>query len=129
MKDQSNFEYKQRVIRVTSYSLIVLAIFLLGGLTAYEDIFFGLALGTTVSIINLVNAAIKVNKIGEIAANSGVHTKNRPTFSGMFSRFALAILATMIALEYPQYFNLISTLFGLFVAQVIAIIDGIKHKF
>lgn len=129
MKDQIDLEYKQRVLRVIRYSVIVLIILLVGALTPYKTIFFGLALGTTVSIINLTNAAIKINKIGEIAANKNVHTNGRPIFTGMFSRFALSILAIMFALEYPQYFNFIATILGIFVAQVIAIIDGIIHRF
>jgi len=130
MKDQKhNMEYKQRVMRIIRYSLIVFSIFILGGLTPYQEIFFGLALGTAVSILNLSITANKVNKLGEIAASKDLHTTPRPIFTGMLSRFALAILAIMFALEYPQYFNFVSTLLGLFVAQVIAVIDGIKHSF
>lgn len=129
MKDQAHIEYRQRVVRIIRYSLIVLSVFIIGGLTPYQDIFFGLALGTVVSILNLSITANKVNKIGEVAANKDLHTSPRPIFTGMLSRFALAILAIMFALEYPQYFNFISTLVGLFVAQVIAVIDGIKHRF
>lgn len=130
MNDQTNTtEYKKRVARIVRYSVIFLSIFILGGLTPYQDIFFGLALGTAVSILNLIITANKVNKIGEVAANKNLHTTPRPIFTGMLSRFALAILAIMFALEYPQYFNFSSTLVGLFVAQVIAVIDGIKHRF
>lgn len=130
MKDQTDIlEYKLRVVRIIRYSLIVISVFILGGLIAYQDIFFGLALGTSVSTINLLITANKVNKIGEIAANKNLHTTPRPIFTGMLSRFALAILAIMFAIEFPQYFNFISTLLGLFVAQAIAVIDGIKHRF
>lgn len=130
MKDQTDtLEYKLRVVRIIRYSLIVISVFIIGGLIAYQDILFGLALGTSVSTINLLITANKVNKIGEIAANKNLHTTPRPIFTGMLSRFALAILAIMFALEFPQYFNFISTLIGLFVAQVIAVIDGIKHRF
>lgn len=129
MKDQSNIEYKRRIVRIIRYSVIVLVIFLMGALTPYKDIFFGLALGTFVSILNLSITANKVNKIGEVAASKDIHTTGRPIFTGMLSRFALALLAIMLALEYPQYINFISTLLGLFIAQVIAVIDGIKNKF
>lgn len=128
MKDQANnIEFKQRVVRIIRYLVILLFVFLIGGMTPYSDIFLGLALGTSVSMINLIVTAKKVNQIGEVASNSS-NNNTKPLFSGMITRFALSILAVLIALEYPQYFNIISVILGLVIAQFIAIVDGIKHS-
>lgn len=126
MKHDSGKEFKDSVKRVIRYSLIILLIFIIGSLTPYSEIFLGLALGSAVSIVNLIITAKKVNLIGDVATNE-VH-RTKPVFSGMVTRFGLSILVVLIALEYPQYINLISVIFGIFVAQIVAIIDGIKNN-
>lgn len=127
MKNHSKNDFTDRVKRIIRNSSVLLVLLLIGAFSPYAEVFLGLALGTLVGIINLIITAIKVNQIGDIAANQNQYKRTKPAFSGMISRFGLAILAVLIALEYPQYINLISVLIGLFVAQIILIIDGLRH--
>lgn len=120
--------YKQRVIRISKYTAILLIIFLVGVFTPLSNIFLGLLVGTTVSLINTVFTAWKINIIGGIAATASSHD-NRRASAGMLTRIALSVLAIMVAMEYPDYFNIYSTLIGLFIVQVITVVDGIIYKF
>lgn len=129
MKNHPQNDFTNRVKRIVRNSSAMLVLLLIGALSPYSEIFLGLALGTVVGIINLIVTAVKVNQIGNIASNQNQNKRTKPVFSGMISRFGLAILAVLIALEYPQYFNLISVLVGLFLAQIIAIVDGLRHSY
>lgn len=110
--------------RQLRYILYTLAIFVLGwGFTEYKTVFGGLILGSIMSMFNLWLLARKSIQVGEAAAN-GKSVRS----IGSASRFASAILATIIAMQYPEYFNLISTILGLMVAYVIIVIDFFIHK-
>jgi len=109
------------------YSVIVIAIFLFGIITPYSSVFLGLALGTFVGLINFILMVRMVNRIGEIAANTDKNKSKKPVFSGMTTRFATAVLAVMIVYKFPELFNLISTLFGLLIVQIISIVDGVRN--
>ncbi|TCS83410.1 ATP synthase subunit I [Tepidibacillus fermentans] len=125
MKDHSMDDFKQRILRIIRYTLFLLSFFIIGMLTPYSKMFSGLALGTFVSLLNTIYTAWKVNKIGEFAVSAKNHLRRRPHFSGMLTRFANSILAVMLVYQYPQHIHLISTLFGLFVTQIVTIVDGI----
>ncbi|MGD9679477.1 MAG: ATP synthase subunit I [Vulcanibacillus sp.] len=121
-------DYKLKVIRIAKYTLILLFVYLIGAFTPYSSIFMGLLIGTTVSLINTIYTAWKVNKIGEIAARTEEHGKTKFASTGMLTRTALSLLVILLVLQYPQYFNIYSTLIGLFSTQVISVVDSIKSN-
>lgn len=120
-------DYKLKVIRITKYTFILLFIYLIGVFTPYSSIFSGLLIGTSASLINTIYTAWKVNKIGELAAKTSEHGKTKYASTGMATRTAFSVLIIIIVLQYPQYFNLYSTLIGLFTTQVISVLDSIRH--
>lgn len=110
--------------RQLRYILYILAIFFLGwGFTGYKTIFAGLILGTAMSLFNHWLLARKSVQVGEAAA-SGRSVRS----IGSASRYASAILAAMIALKYPEEFNIYATVLGLVTAYVVMIIDYFIHK-
>lgn len=120
-------DYKLKVIRISKYSFILLFVYLIGVFTPYTSIFLGLLIGTSASLINTIYTAWKVNKIGEIAARTEEHGKTKYASTGMLTRTAFSVLIILFVLQYPQYFNIYSTLIGLFTTQVISVVDSIKH--
>ena len=110
--------------RQLKYILYVLAIFVFcWGITDYQTIFAGLILGTVVSLFNLWILVRKTEQVSVSAAGG------RPARSiGSASRYAAAILAAIIAMKYPQYFNTISTILGLVTANVVIVIDYFINK-
>jgi len=129
MHDQQSLrEYKERVLRVIRYSSVTILLFSIGIISPYRSFFLGLTLGVIVSMINYAYTAWKVNRIGEIAIQTSKHKqKRRFITAGMSTRMATSLLAAMAAFNYPDLFYLFSTLFGLFVVQIIAVVDGIIH--
>lgn len=118
--------YQKKIIRITKYTLVLELLFTIGLITPYSTIFLGLMLGTAVSLINSLYAAWKINRIGELAAKTKENNKIKYSSTGMLSRMALSVLAVLLVLEYPQYFNLYSTLIGLFITQIISVVDSIR---
>ena len=110
--------------RQLKYILYILAIYVLGwGFTDYQTIFAGLMLGTAISTFNAWLLMKKSQQVGASAAGG------KPSRSiGTASRYAAAILAAIIALKYPQFINIYSTVLGLVTANVVIVIDYIIHK-
>ncbi|OEF99834.1 hypothetical protein BHF71_01275 [Vulcanibacillus modesticaldus] len=119
-------EYKLQVKRIFFYTVSVFLVMMIGTLTPFSFIFKGLALGTFISLLNVMYTAYKVNKIGELVLVKDANNRRRYISSGMSTRMATSLLAVMVVYKYPQQFNLFSTLIGLFVAQIISVVDGIK---
>lgn len=112
-------EYKSIFLRQRKYILYLLAIYVLGwGFSSYQAIFLGLILGTSLSFFNLWLLVRKMDQFGD------AFEKGRAVRSlGMVSRLATAVFAVMIALEYPEYLNLISVIIGLMTSYLVIIID------
>ena len=110
--------------RQLKYILYIIAIYVLGwGLTDYQTIFAGLILGTAISTFNVWLLMKKSQQVGASAAGG------KPSRSiGTASRYAAAVLAVIIALEYPQYINVYTTVLGLVTANVVIVIDYFIHK-
>ncbi|MDQ0218511.1 ATP synthase subunit I [Peribacillus cavernae] len=109
--------------RHLKYLLYFLAICAFGwGFTDYQDVFAGLALGTAFGVFNLwlINRRMRAF---EAAINSGEKFRSL----GTMSRLASAALAAIIALEYPEQFNLISVVLGLMTAYIVIVIDFLIH--
>ena len=112
-------EYRSMFIRVRKYIFYLLAIFVLGwGFTSYQEVFLGLILGTGLSLINLWLLVKRMDRFGK-QFDKGKVIKSL----GFFSRVAVAILGVFIALEYPEYFHLISVIIGLMATYVVIMID------
>ena len=110
--------------RQLKYILYIIAIYVLGwGFTGYQTIFAGLILGTAISTFNVWLLMKKSQQVGASAAGG------KPSRSiGTASRYAAAVLAVIIALEYPQYINIYTTVLGLVTANVVIVIDYFIHK-
>lgn len=110
--------------RQLKYIFYLLALFVLGwGFTEHNTLFAGLVLGLAFGALNIWLLMRNVTKIGEAAAK-GIRVRSL----GSVSRFASAILAAMIALKYPDEFDIIATVLGLVTSYIVMIIDFLIHK-
>ncbi len=110
--------------RQLRYILYALAIFFLGwGFTEFKAVFAGLILGTAASTFNVWLLARRSARVGEAAASG----RSAPSL-GSASRFASALLVAMIAVKYPETFNIYSSVAGLVTAYAVIIIDFFIHK-
>lgn len=112
-------ELQAMYIRERKYIFFLLSFYVLGwGFTSYKSIFLGLILGTSLSLFNLWLMATRVQKLGEAVAKG-----KRAGSLGMFLRMSAAVIAVAIALEFPEYFHLISVILGLMTAYIVIMID------
>jgi ATP synthase protein I len=111
--------------RSRSYIFFLLSLYVLGwGFTSYKSIFLGLILGTTLGLFNLWLLAKKMDKFGDAVASGG-----RVPSLGLLSRMATAVLAVMIAVEYPDFFHLYSVILGIVTPYIVIMIDFFLHTF
>lgn len=112
-------DLKQHFQRYTKYTLYLLSIFVIGwGFTPYPSIFLGLILGTSLSLFNLWLIRKRMERFDR-AIDEGKKVRSL----GTFSRMASAGAAVLIALEYPEFIHLISTVIGLMMVYFIIMID------
>lgn len=112
-------EYRSMFIRVRKYIFYLLAIFILGwGFTSYQEVFLGLILGTSLSLINLWLFVKRMDRFS-MAFDEGKAVKSL----GFLSRIATAVFGIIIAMEYTQYFHLFSVVIGLMTAYFVIMID------
>jgi len=106
-------------LRQRKYIFFLLSIYVLGwGFTTYKTIFLGLILGTSLSLFNLWLLARRTDKFGEAVAKG-----EKVRSLGMMSRMATAVLAVMLALEYPDKLHLYSVILGLMTSYIVIMID------
>jgi len=125
MKD----EYSFRIRRVVQWTIFVLAGTILGwGFTSpqYQPWFAGLGLGTTIGLISAVFTAWKVHKVGEVAIQH--QGKKKQVSLGMPTRLALAVLATVITLQYSEIFHIATMVIGLMIPSIIALVDSLLYN-
>lgn len=114
-------DYELIYKRVRKYILYLLAFYVLGwGFTSLQSIFLGLILGTALSLFNLWLLVRKTKQFGEVVVNGG---KIRSL--GLLTRMATAVLAVIVAMEYPNYIHLVSVVIGLMTAYIVIMIDNI----
>lgn len=118
-------EFQTMFARQRKWMFFLLSFYVLGwGFTAYQSIFLGLILGTSLSLFNLWMMARKIDKFGQAAA------EGRTVRSlGSFSRMATGALAVVITLKYPEQFHLISVVIGLMTSYIVIMIDFFMHNF
>ncbi|MBD7938722.1 MULTISPECIES: ATP synthase subunit I [Cytobacillus] len=118
-------EIQERFSRQRKYMLFLLSFFVLGwGFTSYQSIFLGLILGTVLSFFNLWLIVRKMIQFRE-----AVEKEQKVRSLGTMSRMASAALAVIIALEYPEYFHLISVVLGLMTSYLVIMIDFFLQSF
>ena len=113
-------EFQTMFARQRKWMFFLLSFYVLGwGFTAYQSIFLGLILGTSLSLFNLWLMARKIDKFGQ-AVQAG---NNKVGSLGSFSRLATGALAVVITLRYPDHFHLISVVIGLMTSYIVIMID------
>jgi ATP synthase protein I len=112
-------ELETMFIRQRKYIMFLLAIYLLGAaITPYHSVFYGLILGTAFSLFNFWSMVQKNRKFSE-AVSAGKKVKSL----GSLTRLTIGALAAVIALRYPDHFNIVSVVIGLMTAYVVIMID------
>lgn len=118
-------ELKGMYTRQQKYIFFLLALYVLGwGFTDYQHIFLGLVLGTSLSLFNLWLLVKKTDQFGD-SLLSGRKVRSL----GMLSRMAAAVLAVIIALEYPEQIHLVSVIIGLMTSYLVIMIDFFVQSF
>lgn len=107
------------------YLLYLLALFVLGwGFTSYKSLFAGLILGTVVGLFNMWLLGRQSMKVTQAAVDG-----KKARSLGSLSRYASAILATMIALQFPNEISIVGLVLGLVTTTVVVIIVFIIQKY
>lgn len=117
-------DYQQMMTRQRKWMFYLLALLVLGwGVTPWQPVFLGLLLGSLLSFYNLWLMQRKIRRLGEATADS------RPVRGiGTFTRLASGALAVVIALQFEEYFHLISVVLGLMAAYIVILIDYLFNK-
>ncbi|WP_413305254.1 ATP synthase subunit I [Bacillus sp. 1P10SD] len=109
--------------RQRKWIFYLLSIYVLGwGFTSYQTIFLGLILGTCFGFLNLW---LLVRKTEDFDKKVGEGKKVRSL--GSLSRMAVGGIAAVIALKYPEYFNVIGLVIGLMTSYIVIMIDYFYH--
>ncbi|MEO2075166.1 MAG: ATP synthase subunit I [Bacillus sp. (in: firmicutes)] len=109
--------------RQRKWIFYLLSIYVLGwGFTSYQTIFLGLILGTCFGFLNLW---LLVRKTEDFDKKVGEGKKVRSL--GSLSRMAVGGIAALIALRYPEYFNIFSLVIGLMTSYIVIMIDYFYH--
>jgi ATP synthase protein I len=89
-------------------------------LVEYRPYVAGLMLGSVASMINAKYLAWKIRKF-----TKGAIEKGRKVNLGFLTRAAIAALAGLVAVRYPQHFALTTTIAGYFFATLVTLVLGI----
>lgn len=110
--------------RYRSYFFYLLALFVLGwGFTSYKTVFAGLVLGTCASFFNLWLLYRKTWQL------TNAIKEGKTVYSlGSLSRLASAALVIMIAIRFPEYFHIVSSIIGLAAAYIIILLDFLFNQ-
>jgi ATP synthase protein I len=118
-------EFIEMYNRQRKWTLYLLAIYVLGwGFTSYQTSFLGLILGTSFSFLNLW-LLVRRMKSFDKAVSIGKKVRSL----GSMSRMATAAIAGIIALRYPENFNIIYVVLGLMTSYIVIMIDYLFHFF
>ncbi|MEH7299156.1 MULTISPECIES: ATP synthase subunit I [Neobacillus] len=109
--------------RQRKWIFYLLSIYVLGwGFTSYQTIFLGLILGTCFGFLNLW---LLVRKTEDFDKKVSQGKKVRSL--GSLSRMAVGGIAALIALRYPEYFNVMGLVIGLMTSYIVIMIDYFYH--
>lgn len=116
-------ELQYSLSRHRKYILYLLAIFVFcWGIAPYKAIFGGLILGTAFSLFNHWLMLKRMQRF-----NTALEHGKKVQSLGTMSRMASAGVAAIIALRYPDHFNIISTVLGLMTSYLVIMIDFFIH--
>lgn len=105
--------------RQRKYIVYLLVFYVLGAVfTTYDPIFQGLILGTIFSLFIFWSMVQKNRKFSEAAAE-GKKMKSL----GSLTRMSAGALAAVIALRYPEKFQIVSVVLGLMTVYLVIMID------
>ncbi|UZJ79183.1 ATP synthase subunit I [Fictibacillus sp. KU28468] len=114
-------EYTMTYRRYIKYTLFMLSFFVLGyGVTSCKSIFLGLSFGTLFSLFNLWSMYSSIERLGQAVIN-----QQKVRTMGSLSRLLMGGLAALIAMRFPQFFNLLSVVIGLMTVYIIMLIDSL----
>ncbi|XJZ27145.1 ATP synthase subunit I [Bacillota bacterium Lsc_1132] len=117
-------EFQEMYQRQRKGFFYLLSIYVLGwGFTPYQTIFLGLILGTCFSFLNLWLLVRRMKRFDQAIANG-----KKVRSLGSLSRMASAAIAVIIALKYPEYFYMISVVWGLMTSYIVIMIDYLYHS-
>lgn len=113
--------------RAIKWMFYLLAIYVLGwGFTSYQTTFMGLILGTAGSLINLWLLFGRMKRFDKTITNG---KKVRSRSLGSSSRMAVAAVAVLIAMRWPQVFQVGSMVLGLMTSYIVIMIDYLFHSY
>ncbi len=116
-------DLSRRARAVAAGLLLLLAVWLLGwSVTSWKPLFLGLVVGTTVSFVNAMQMAWRIRWFFRRLNATG---RKPLTAGGMAFRFAMAALAALVAVKWPQHVDLAGVLVGLVTAPVMILIHGL----
>jgi len=119
-----NVDFTYRVKRVVQWTFFILSFAVLGwAITPYPVWFAGLILGTSASLINTVYSAWKIHRVGSIAIQ--YQGKKKMASLGTMTRYSVAILATVVALQFPHLFSMVGMVVGLLIPPIVAYGDAV----
>ncbi|WP_025681508.1 ATP synthase subunit I [Paenibacillus massiliensis] len=118
----------QRALWVVALFFIALCFLVSALMPHHRDVGHGLVLGTIVSCLNVFHMSFKTRKVLDAAAGE---SRKKVFGTGFIFRAATSILALVLALEFPWYFNEIavaaSLVSGHLALLVIAIIFSLRE--
>lgn len=118
-------EFIEMYNRQRKWILYLLSIYVLGwGFTAHQSVFLGLILGTVFSFI-ILQLLVRRMKRFDKAVDQGKKVRSL----GSLSRLAVAAIAILIALRWPDYFQTVSVVLGLMTTYIVIMIDYLFHAF
>jgi ATP synthase protein I len=116
-------EFRVMFNRQRKWIFYLLSMYVLGwGFTSYKMTFLGLILGTAFGFINLWLLVRKTESFDKAIAKG-----KKVRSLGSLSRMAMAGIAVIIALRYPDYFQIVPVVIGLMTTYLVIMIDYFYH--
>jgi ATP synthase protein I len=116
-------EFRVMYNRQRKLIFYLLSIYVLGwGFTSYKTCFLGLILGTCFSFLNLWMLVRKTESFDKAIAKG-----KKVRSLGSLQRMATAAIAVIIALRYPDYFQIVYVVLGLMTSYIVIMIDYFYH--
>ncbi|MNU86012.1 ATP synthase I chain [compost metagenome] len=115
----------RRVLTMLTLYFLALCLLVAAFLPSYRSVALGLILGSSVSFINILYLGYKVKKVTEAVASNKAGNRSGMGFG---VRAALSILAVMLALKAPGYFNVIAVAGSLVLAQFLILFIGFRFS-
>ncbi|WP_096185876.1 ATP synthase subunit I [Evansella halocellulosilytica] len=114
-------DYTTIAKRYTFFTLTAISVFLVAAFFMSETSFFlGLALGASFSLVNFLSTYLQVKRLGQVM------TERKYRFSfGTVTRLFTVVVAFIIALEFPDTFDLVGVIIGLAVTYLLVMFGPI----